>query len=307
MSIRQHPRDLRRSSGVAPALLASSLLALSGCAGLSEPAQQTVALRFVAEVNGQPFECGKRYAGIGTTGSTITPSDFRMYVSAVALIDAQGKAVPLRLEQDKVWQLEDIALVDFENGVGPCRNGTTAVNTLVRGVVPAGEYRGVRFALGVPFARNHGDPTVAPSPLNLTAMFWNWQGGYKFLKFDTGSSGQPATSAPPDPRGGGSASGFSVHVGSTQCTSAGNTSPPSACQNPNRLTVQFDRFDSARQVVVVDIGRVLAQSNVDVNAAGTSPGCMSFLKDADCPPVMRNLGLPYEGAPAGSQVLFSVR
>jgi uncharacterized repeat protein (TIGR04052 family) len=161
----------------------------------------------------------------------------------------------------------------------------------------------------VPFGRNHGDPTVAPSPLNLTALFWNWQGGYKFVKFDTATGGRPGTTLPAHPQGGGNASGFSVHLGSTVCASPARTESPKAeCANPNRVTVAFDRFDVSRQTVVADIGTVLAGANVDVNAPNTSPGCMSFPGDADCPPVMAALGLAYGGVPApGPQRLFSVR
>ena len=286
-------------------LLASLVLAAcAGGPGQAPTADGTrpVTLRFAAQVNGQPFECGRSYAAVGTTASTITPSDFRMYVSDVHLIDAAGREVPVRLAQDGVWQLDNIALLDFENGAGPCRNGTQATNTTLRGTVPAGTYTSVRLTLGVPFARNHGDPTVAPAPLNSTAMFWTWQGGYKFLKFDTATKGRPELTAAPAADGGGSASGYSVHLGSTMCTSPGRTQPPGACQNPNRVTVRFDRFDIARNTIVADIGAVLKDANVDVNAPNTSPGCMSFLKDADCPPVMSALGLAYEGRPAsGSQ------
>ena len=45
---------------------------------------------------------------------------------------------------------------------------------------------------------------------------------------------------------------------------------------------------------------------VDVNAQGTSPGCMSFPKDADCPPVMGALGLAYDGVPATSSQRFLI-
>lgn len=301
-----------RSFAALSCVLAAGLLAACGTpapvSGGGAAGTQAVALRFAAQVNGQSFACGQRYAGIGSTRSTITPSDFRFYVSEVHLIDAAGRAVPVVLAQDGAWQVDNIALLDFEDGSGPCRNGTAATNTTVRGSVPAGAYTGVRFTLGVPFARNHGDPTIAPSPLNLTAMFWTWQGGYKFFKFDTATSGQPVTTAPPDPQGGGNASGFSVHLGSTACAAPSRTSPPSACQNPNRVTVQFDRFDPTRQVVVADVGAVLAGANVDVNAPNTSPGCMSFPNDADCPPVMGALGLAYGGAAApGPQRLFSAR
>ena len=63
------------------------------------------------------------------------------------------------------------------------------------GSAPRASYSGVRFTMGVPFELNHGDPTVAPSPLNITAMFWNWQGGYKFLKADMNSTGLAAKPA----------------------------------------------------------------------------------------------------------------
>ena len=293
-------------------LIAIAAAALAACSSTptapsSTAATQQVNLQFAAEVNGQPFECGKSYAGVGTTKTTVTPSDFRMYVSEVHLLNAQGQAVPLQLQQDGVWQLENLALIDFENGAATCRNGTTGVNTAVRGSVPAGQYTGVRFTLGVPFGRNHGDPTVAPSPLNNTAMFWNWQGGYKFLKFDTTSSGitpeKPAAASAMGP-----VTRYSVHLGSTLCAGASKTAAPSACQNGNRVTVEFKNFDPTRQTVVADIGRVLARANVDVNAPQTSPGCMSFLKDADCPPVMGALGLVYDGLPAtGAQQLFAAR
>jgi len=287
--------------------LSSSLL-LSACTVL--PSQQSgtqpVEIRFSAQINGQAFECGKSYPGVGTTRSTITPSDFRLYVSQVELLTADGKAVPVALNQDKTWQLENVALIDFENGQGPCRNGTPATNMSVRGSVPAGNYSGVKFTVGVPFARNHGDPTVAPAPLSSTAMFWNWQGGYKFIKFDTATSGQPAVTAPPAAHGGGNASGFSVHLGSTVCASASRTQAPSGCQNSNRMEIRLSDFNHANNVVVIDMGRVLANSNVDINTAGTSPGCMSFPKDADCPAVMGALGLAYDGAPAtGPQRLIS--
>jgi uncharacterized repeat protein (TIGR04052 family) len=230
-----------------------------------------------------------------------------MYVSEVKLLRQDGSAVPVQLAQDGIWQHQNVALIDFENGTGPCRNGTTATNTAVRGQVPAGDYVGVELTVGVPFAQNHQDPTVAPAPLNSTAMFWNWQGGYKFIKFDTTSSGI-STDKPAAPNAMGPVTRYSVHLGSTACAGDSKTQAPSACQNPNRMTVRLNQFDLAKNTVVVDMGAVLAQANVDVNAKGTSPGCMSFLKDADCPPVMNALGLAYDAvAAAGPQRLLSQR
>jgi len=290
-------------------LVTASAVFLVACSSPPQNALQSVSIPFAAEINGQPFACGQTYGPVGTTGSSITPMDFRWYVSGVKLIDAQGRAVPVTLEQDGVWQLGDLALLDFENGQGPCRNGTAAVNTTVRGTVPAGTYRGIEFTLGVPFDRNHGDPTTAPSPLNNTAMFWNWQGGYKFIKFDTTSTGlSDRTPGAPSPQG--PVTRYAMHLGSTGCQAASRTAAPSApCANPNTVAVRFDRFQPGQHTLVADMGRVLARANVDVNAPHTSPGCMSFARDGDCPPVMAALGLAYDGvpAPAQGQQLFSVR
>jgi hypothetical protein len=176
------------------ALLAAAVL--GGCANV--PTERDVEIRFGARVGEAEFRCGQSYAGIGTTNARITPTDFRFYVSDVELIDAAGRAVKLQLAQDGVWQFRDLALLDFEDGSGPCRGGTTGLNARVVGKAPPGDYRGISFTLGVPFALNHGDPTVAPSPLNLTAMFWSWQVGYKFVKVDiTSASAVPAAMAAP--------------------------------------------------------------------------------------------------------------
>jgi len=278
---------------------------------------QPVTLRFTGAVNGAPFACGKSYPNIGTTKSTITPSDFRLFVSAIELLTADGKAVTLTLHQDGIWQYKNVALVDFEDGSGSCSNGTKALHTEITGTVPAGSYTGVRFTMGVPFELNHGDPTVAPSPLNITAMFWNWQGGYKFLRADmatTGLSKKRGMKKMAMDHGGKSrhkhddASGYSVHLGSTLCASASPTESPSSCKNSNRVTVTFAKFDIAKNIVVTDLGAILAGANVDHNTPDTSPGCMSFPKDPDCPAVMSALGLAYDGkAPAGGQKLFSMK
>jgi uncharacterized repeat protein (TIGR04052 family) len=187
------------------------------------------------------------------------------------------------------------------------------MNATVRGRVADGRYVGLAFDVGVPFALNHGDPTLMGSPLNLTAMFWTWQGGYKFVKVDLATAGQPITAlqTASDHAGGGAsgkARGWSLHLGSTGCASASRTTAPAAeCANPNRVAIRFDRFDPATNVVVIDPAPVLAKANLDVNAPDTSPGCMSFPGDADCLTVMTRLGLAYGDVPAAAQQLVSMR
>ena len=79
----------------------------------------------------------------------------------------------------------DIALLDFENGQGKCEEkGTARTNSVVRGIVKGSNSKSIVFKLGVPFEWNHVDNVAVPSPLNVGAMFWNWQFGYKFARFD---------------------------------------------------------------------------------------------------------------------------
>jgi hypothetical protein len=77
---------------------------------------QTVTIRFQAMVGLEKFACGKTYEGIGTTRSRIMPRDFRLYVHNMRLIGDAGNSVPVELEQDGRWQLDDVALLDFEDG-----------------------------------------------------------------------------------------------------------------------------------------------------------------------------------------------
>ena len=263
-------------------------------------ADQTVTIPFAAQMAGAPFTCARTYDGIGATASTVAVADFRVFVTNARLIAADGTEVPVALDQDGIWQVANVALLDFEDATGTCVNGTPAMNTTLRGTVPAGDYRGLAFEIGVPFELNHGDPTLAPSPLNLTAMFWNWQGGYKFIKIELSSTGLPVTHE--------ANRGWALHLGSTGCASAARTvAPAAACANPNRVAVRLDGFDPAANTVVLDPAPVLAQADVDRNMPETSPGCMSFLNDDDCLPVMARLGLGFRDVAPDAQLFATMR
>jgi len=292
--------------------LAGALLGTAGVASAQAQDAQPVAIRFAAQVGDTPFACGQTYEALGTPPSRATPSDFRFYVSDVELIDSAGKAVPLKLEQDGRWQYQSVALLDFENRSGPCLTGTTDLNDKVVGTVPKGDYKGLRFTLGVPFALNHADASIAPSPLNLTSLFWNWQGGYKFARIDLSTTGAPQTLAAGDvvksgDREASKKLGFAIHLGSTMCAAGSTTEKPTECKNPNRPTISFQAFDPTRNVVVADLKGLLKGVNIDVNAADTPAGCMSSPNDPDCNPLMKNFGLSFGGQPSSGQTFFRVQ
>jgi uncharacterized repeat protein (TIGR04052 family) len=242
---------------------------------------QEITLRFSGGVGDQVFSCGDEYEGIGTTQATLIPTDFRFYVSDIRLVTEEGEEVPLSLDQDfQPWQFDDVALLDFEDGSGPCGSlGNSLLNDTVRGTVPHGEYTGVRFEMGIPFDLNHGNQATAPDPLSLGALFWSWQGGYKFIRVDSiNLSGQE----------------FRVHLGSTGCEGDPPRSPVTSCAQPNRVAVELDEFDVHSDVIVADLAALLADSNIEFNTPDTPPGCMANQTDPDCDAVFANFGLSRE-------------
>jgi hypothetical protein len=66
-------------------------------------AVQPVSINFAAEIGGQPFACDATYADLGSTGAVVRGTDFRLYVSDVAMIAADGSRVPATLDESD-WQ-----------------------------------------------------------------------------------------------------------------------------------------------------------------------------------------------------------
>jgi uncharacterized repeat protein (TIGR04052 family) len=242
----------------------------------------SVSLQFRPRVGDETFSCDKTFANVGTSAASLTPADFRLFVSDFRLVTEDGTEVPLQLDQElKPWQLDDLAFLDFENKTGACFGfGTTQTNAVVVGTVPTAEYTGVKFAMGVPFERNHGNQATAPDPLSVESMFWSWQSGYKFLRidtFDTVSSDE-----------------FRIHLGSTGCLGQPPVSPVTSCSRPNRAEVELGDFDPLSDSIIVDLGALLADSDIQVNTEDTPPGCMSDPSDPECDPIFANLGISRE-------------
>lgn len=238
-----------------------------------------VTIRFAAMVGDRPATCGMIYDGVGADGSTLSLNDYRFYVSNMRLINEAGDEVPVELTQDGLWQYDTVALLDFEDGTSACSDsGNADMNHKVVGTVPEGIYNGLIFDLGVPFELNHLDTTTAPAPLNIPAMWWNWQFGYKFARIDMQT---PMSQTP----------GWLIHLGSTGCDSSdGSTPPAEPCSNPNIATVRFDSFDPVRNFVVADVAGLLSGVNVN-ESAPQPPGCMSGPEDPDCVTLFPGFGL----------------
>lgn len=274
-------------------------------------AGRTIAIPFAAEIGSTPSSCETTVPGPGSTATEVRATDFRLFVSNAALIPADGTLQAIAPDQDGIWQPGGLALLDFEDATGACANGTAGTNTTLRDTVPEGDHTGLSLTVGMPFAQNHQDPTLAAAPRNVTAMCRNRQGGHKFVRIDmvpTALAVVTSTEGNADAGvGHASAQGWLLHLGSTMCEAASKTDAPTSCANPNRIPVILDGFDPAGNTVVIDPAPVVAGADLMANAPDTSPGCMSVPKDADCMTVMARRGLPYRDLPAGDQTLVSAR
>ena len=259
----------------------------AACREACETAEELpVTLSFAAKVGAEAFSCGSTYTGIGADDSTVHPVDFRFYVHDIRLIDDSGAEVPVALTQDGVWQYEGVALLDFEDRTGSCSNGTVQLNDVVVGTVPFGTYSGIAYKLGVPFELNHTDIATAPSPLNLSALFWGWNPGRLFISVMNSVE-----------RDGGTRFGTLLHLGSTGCMGDAASGGVASCTKPNRAEYTFTTFQPGRNVVVADMKELLQNSNLKTDQCHST--------EAACAPMVEELGIDWTtGAPSSTQSVF---
>jgi uncharacterized repeat protein (TIGR04052 family) len=249
-----------------------------------EPTTAELSVNFAAQVNGQDFACGQTHTGVGTGGHDYKVNDFRLYVHDARIRDAlTGEDHAVELTQDGVWQRDNVALLDFEDG---CTTGTTETNKVLAGKVTVPVTvdladAEVCFTVGVPEDKNHLDVAAVDSPLNDPSMYWAWKVGYKYIRID--GVGDPTVAANP----------FVLHLGAQGCPGASNTeAPDSSCTVPNTFDVCIANFDVENDVIAVDPARVFEGNDVTDNH-GAKPGCKSFVDDNDCEEIMPRLGLDY--------------
>lgn len=269
-------------------LVMAFALAGAGCDSSSNDVEsQAVTVGFSAQVGGEDFVCGNTYDGLGADDSSLELTDFRFFVQDVELKNADGEYVPVELDANN-WQTGNVTLLDFEDGCGEV--GSEETNAAVTGTVPTGTYDGIRFKMGVPFDLNHENPATAPSPLNLTPMQWDWKGGHKFLRIDSGSF---------------SATDWRFHLGSTGCDGDPIAGGTTSCSSPNRTDVELATFDPAVDRVVADFAALVQGAPLGENQDNTPWGCMADPADSDCGPLFENLGLSFDGSAPGVQSFFS--
>lgn len=230
---------------------AMALLLLSLCGCTPEPLELSVP--FSAVYGQHALTCGSAAAAGELT-------DLRFYVSDVRLYDSDARAVELQLIDDQRWQSRSVALIDLEDGSGACVNGTPGENSTLRGRIPPGDYRGISFVIGVPFALNHADPLMAEAPLNDSAMHWHWRSGYKFLRAGFADDSR----------------NHWLHLGSAGCE--GTIRSISHCRFPNRVSVMLGHWQPGG-ALVVDVATLF-----DAFSAAEDPqsSCSSGPSEQNC-------------------------
>jgi hypothetical protein len=168
------------------AVLALCGLGLVGVLAIGAQAQSgtvNFSLRTNITVGGVPLELGKTYKTAG--GADFSVDMVRFYASNVQLVRADGSS--LAVPGVSLFNLSSEALPKGKTMTGGQLNeassGTGAAFFKLR--APAGEYKGVRFEIGVPKDLNHRDASTMQLPLGLeSGMYWAWNPGYIFFRLE---------------------------------------------------------------------------------------------------------------------------
>lgn len=215
-----------------------------------------VDLAFTATWHGDPINCHG-----SDRDDTLVLTDLRFYVSDLIAVDADGEEHSIVLGEHDRWQQQNLALIDLENGVGSCVNGTGVSNETITGQTTAAEISSLRMTVGVPFALNHANPLTAKPPLDDSAMHWHWRSGYKFLRAGIATE----------------MDGFWLHLGSTGCQ--GTVQNISSCNMPNRVVIDIESSGHDIERIGVELAALFAGVNLQDGVAGS---CSSGPAEAEC-------------------------
>ncbi|MCY3630743.1 MAG: hypothetical protein F4100_10460 [Rhodothermaceae bacterium] len=167
------------------------LLMMAGCdSSVMEDGSTDLTLNLNAHVNGKELSTDS-----GTTfdvnGVAISFASARMYLSEITLIESEDGpvtipdapiTVPAKNDDDEDISHtveEQIILVRQDAGVDSYDLGTW----------PAGNYKGIRFKVGIDGWTNRIDPSQVPAGHPLAKQtdrnnHWNWNAGYLYLRID---------------------------------------------------------------------------------------------------------------------------
>ncbi|MCZ8156736.1 MAG: metallo-mystery pair system four-Cys motif protein [Leptospira sp.] len=256
----------------------ASLLAL---AAIANPT--AVNLDFQIKTSAGGYESNK---AVTVDGRSVIFRDLRMYISEVKLIGLNDGLTDVTLTTDGIWQGNNVALIDFENGNASTGRGTAAQNSLVRGVAAGGLYKGVQFTVGVPETMNHMQSSTASAPLNVTQMYWSWTLGYKFANIEFSLDG--------------GSNYTQFHLGSQGAT--GNSCTNDTITGTGNCPLKFrpriqvtGAFNPQSQVIQIDLDQLLS----GFTTAGAN-SCMPLGAGSFCNTLVQGFGIKGRVTTSGS-------
>lgn len=130
---------------------------------LAAPVELKVSLR----VGDQPLQWNQIYQT--SQGQRYQIDLLKFYISELALVRPDGREV----------RVNELVLAEFKRGTPTQGVSVMKIN------VPAGQYRGLRFNVGVPRELNHLDAGTQQLPLGVNSgMYWAWNPGYIFYRLE---------------------------------------------------------------------------------------------------------------------------
>jgi hypothetical protein len=157
---------------IARLLLAVTLLITACKQDPAEPTGQgNLRIEFENVVGAENLQLNDR-TYTNALGQSYTVSQFKYYVSNFTLTKKDGSTYQVP---------ESYFLIDEENA---------ASRTITLPDIPAGDYAGLSFVIGVDSTRNtSGAQTGALDPVN--GMFWSWNTGYIFVRLEGNAPASP--------------------------------------------------------------------------------------------------------------------
>lgn len=187
-------------------LLSFIPLALVACSKKDEiPVANSVTLHFSNTFKNTPIVLGNASSSTATVNTSAEGqahrfSEIKYVISNIRLIKADGNEFPYNIN-------------DLDNGATVINHSKSQTLNYVLSNIPAGEYKQIKFGLGIKPELNTLDQARFPkfyaeAGANDTEMMWEWGTGYRFTKLE-GFYG-------PDNKE------MSIHTGSTVEGGAGN-------------------------------------------------------------------------------------
>jgi hypothetical protein len=129
----------------------------------------------VPVVGNKPFYFDSIYKT--PAGETYTVNNLKFFLSDIAF----SRSDIAERSAQSATAVHGVYLADFTQTIQDTMPGKLRYKASFE--MQTGAYSDIRFNIGIPRLLNHGDPTQAPSPLDIgnADMFWEWNSGYIFF------------------------------------------------------------------------------------------------------------------------------